>query len=229
MKDIEPDYVCPGLVNTSYCSAPVKTGEYNSDGSAVISSEYNSDGHRCKEMADIDLDNYVLFAGSSHSEGVGVEIDESFPAIVAKEFGCDYYNLSVGGGGLDAVEHNLLLWFLQHDKPPKFIFCEWPPAERFMSQLPEYENLSPAGAWTAPEFLVNAYYPLEVKSKLVYALIYEVAPCPVVDIRAGTLSVLENPYTIWHQRDDLGTDGEHPGPKSHKATAEKIIELVKSR
>ena len=36
--------------------------------------EYNTSGFRMtKELDDIDLDNYCLFLGSSHTEGVGVK------------------------------------------------------------------------------------------------------------------------------------------------------------
>ena len=192
--------------------------------------EYNSFGHRCKEIADLDFDNYVLFAGCSHTVGVGVTVKQSYPYRVAKKLKCDYYNLGLGGGGIDAVEHNLLAWFTLYDKPPKYIFCEWPDYARYMKQLPGYANMTPAGNWTDPEFLVEADYPLQVKEELVYKLLNEISPCPIIDIRFTGLGIIaNNSYTIWHCKDDIGNDGEHPGAKSHKATAEKIIELLKSR
>jgi hypothetical protein len=161
---------------------------------------------------------------------VGVTVKQSYPYRVAKKLKCDYYNLGVGGGGIDAVEHNLLSWFTLYDKPPKYIFCEWPDYARYMKQLPGYANMTPAGNWTDPEFLVEADYPLQVKEELVYKLLNEISPCPIIDIRFTGLGIIaNNSYTIWHCKDDIGTDGEHPGPKSHKATAEKIIELLKSR
>ena len=194
------------------------------------SKEYNRFGHRCKEVDDLDFDNYILFVGCSHTVGVGVTVKQSFPYNVAKKLKCDYYNLGVGGGGIDAVEHNLLTWLTLYDKPPKYIFCEWPDRARFMSQLPGYENMTPAGHWMYPEFLVTADYPLHVKEELVYKLINELSPCPIIDIRFTGLGIIaNNSYTIWHCKDDIGTDGEHPGPKSHKATAEKIIEMLKTR
>ena len=192
--------------------------------------EYNSFGHRCKEIADLDFDNYVLFAGCSHTVGVGVTVKQSYPYRVAKKLKCDYYNLGLGGGGIDAVEHNLLAWFTLYDKPPKYIFCEWPDYARFMSQLPDYENMMPAGHWMYPEFLVTADYPLQVKEELVYRLIKELSPCPTIDIRYTGMGVASNnSYTLWHVKEDVGTDGEHAGPKSHKATAEKITEYLNTR
>jgi len=195
--------------------------------------EYNSYGHRCKEVADLDKDNYVLFAGCSHVVGVGVKIEESFPYLIAKELGCDYYNLGVGGGGLDALEHNLLLWGALIPNPPKYIFCEWPPEQRFMNQLPGYDNMLPCGSWHGgknQEFLIEAYYPLKVKQQLVYQLVREVIDVPIIDIRYGPLAIMgRNAYTIWHQKSDVGTDGKHPGPLSHQETTNKVMEYLNTR
>ena len=194
--------------------------------------EYNSFGHRCKEITELDFDNYVLFAGCSHTMGIGVTLKQSYPYRVAKKLKCDYYNLGVGGGGIDAVEHNLLAWFTLYDKPPKYIFCEWPDHARFMSQLPGYENMMPAGNWETKtsKFLVLADTPLKIKEQLTYKLLHQLSPCPIIDIRYSGMAVASNnSYTIWHIKDDIGTDGNHPGPKSHKTTAEKIIEYLNTR
>ena len=192
--------------------------------------EYNSFGHRCKEIAELDFDNYVLFAGCSHTVGIGVTLKQSYPYLVAKKLKCDYYNLSVGGGGIDAVEHNLLMWFTLYDKPPKYIFCEWPDHARFMAQFPGYKYIMPAGNWTHSEFLVLADTPLKIKEQLTYKLLRQLSPCPIIDIRYSGMAVASNnSYTIWHIKDDIGTDGNHPGPKSHKTTAEKIIEYLNTR
>ena len=65
--------------------------------------EYNSFGHRCKEIADLDFDNYVLFAGCSHTVGVGVTVKQSYPYRVAKKLKCDYYNLGLGDCVVDGI------------------------------------------------------------------------------------------------------------------------------
>jgi hypothetical protein len=88
----------------------------------------------------------------------------------------------------------------------------------------------PAGNWTHSEFLVLADTPLKIKEQLTYKLLHQLSPCPIIDIRYSGMAVISNnSYTIWHIKHDIGTDGIHAGPKSHKATAEKIIELLKSR
>ena len=142
------------------------------------------------------------------------------------------YNLSVGGGGIDAVEHNLLMWFLLHDKPPKYVFCEWPPHSRYMCKIPRQKNLCPVGPWddVISKFIVTAEYPLVVKEELVYKLIHSISPSPVIDIRCSSLEIIgNNPYTLWHEKEDVGTDGHHYGPISHTNTAKKIIEHLNIR
>jgi hypothetical protein len=192
--------------------------------------EYNSLGFRSKEPDDLDFDNYILFAGCSHAVGVGVEIDESFPAIVAKEFGCDYYNLSVGGGGIDAVEHNIMMWFLKYDKHPKYIVIEWPNWQRYIKNVEGQPNLCPAGAWTDEEFLVYADDAMYIKGDMAYQNLHNLTPVKIIDVQYGKITNFNvNSYMIWHCLDDIGTDGGHAGPKSHKATAEKIIEMLKTR
>ncbi len=193
-------------------------------------SEYNSHGFRCKEVDDLDFDNYILFVGCSHTTGIGVTIKQSYPYQVAKKLKCDYYNLGVGGGGIDALEHNLLAWFTLYDKPPKYIVCQWPDYARYIKQLPGYTNMTPAGNWTDPEFLVEADYPLQVKEELVYRLCRILAPCPIIDVRYKGLNQGPAPSSVvWHTRDDRGTDNEHPGPISHKNTTQKILEFLESR
>ena len=192
--------------------------------------EYNSHGFRCKEVDDLDFDNYILFVGCSHTTGIGVAIKQSYPYQVAKKLKCDYYNLGVGGGGIDALEHNLLAWFTLYDKPPKYIVCQWPDYARYMKQLPNYANITPAGNWTDEEFLVEADYPLQVKEELVYRLCRILAPCPIIDVRYKGLWIgSADSSVIWHTREDRGTDNEHPGPISHKNTTQKILEFLESR
>ena len=112
------------------------------------------------------MDNYILFAGSSHTEGVGVNPDQTFAHIVSAAMKCDQVNLGVGGGGIDAVEHNLLMWFLKHDKHPKAIIVEWPDYGRFIQDKWNQANLCPAGMWSESKVYNSRlirYYTLKEK------------------------------------------------------------------
>jgi hypothetical protein len=90
-----------------------------------ITYERNSYGHRCKNASDINYDNYILFVGCSHTEGVGLELEHTYPYTLSKKLNCDYYNLALGGSGIDVAIHNLTVWLNTHKKP-KYIVFQWP-------------------------------------------------------------------------------------------------------
>jgi hypothetical protein len=91
-----------------------------------LSEQYNSNGHRCKEISEINLQNYILFAGDNGSLGLDKPIEKTFPYIISQKFKCDYYNLSVFNGGLDALRYNLISWFVKYKRPKSVIIsCEF--------------------------------------------------------------------------------------------------------
>jgi hypothetical protein len=98
-----------------------------------ITYSYNSLGHRCKDVKDIDLDNYLLFAGCSHAEGIGLELEKTYSYRVAEMLGCDYYNLALGGSGIDLMTHNLTMWNNYVPKKPKALIILWPHETRFLT------------------------------------------------------------------------------------------------
>lgn len=89
--------------------------------------DFNSLGHRCKELKDINLHNYILFAGDNIGVGLGTAIEKTYPYIVANKLKTDYYNLSIFNGGLDALRYNLITWFTLIPQRPKAVIvsCEF--------------------------------------------------------------------------------------------------------
>lgn len=100
--------------------------------SANISYSFNSLGHRSVEPHEIDFDNYILTTGCSHTEGIGVALEDSYAYVLSKRLGCDYYNLGLGGTGIDTVIHNLTMWLSRY-KPPKALIVQWPHHARFLT------------------------------------------------------------------------------------------------
>jgi hypothetical protein len=82
-----------------------------------LGNDFNSIGHRCKEIADINHRNYILFVGDNITLGLGTPIEETYPYLVSKKMNMDYYNLAVFNGGLDASRFNLLSWYTNQLKP----------------------------------------------------------------------------------------------------------------
>lgn len=81
----------------------------------------NSYGHRCKELSDVNLHNYILFVGDNVCLSYHIPIEETFPYIISQQLKTDYYNLSVFNGGIEAVKFNLFGWLSLIKQPPKTI------------------------------------------------------------------------------------------------------------
>lgn len=86
-----------------------------------LSDIFNSRGHRCKELEEINLRNYILFAGDNVGVGWGTPVEETYPYLVSKKLNVDYYNLSIFNGGLDALKYNLITWYMTIPQKPRAI------------------------------------------------------------------------------------------------------------
>ena len=87
--------------------------------------QLNNRGHRSKNIEDIDLHNYLLFAGDNVGLGFNLPMEETYPYIVSKELELDYYNLSIFNGGIDATKYNLITWFTQTKYQPKALIVSF--------------------------------------------------------------------------------------------------------
>lgn len=83
--------------------------------------QFNSRGHRCKELEELNLHNYILFVGDSISLALDKPIEETYPYIASKKLRMDYYNLSITNGGLDSIKYNILSWNSIQPSKPKLI------------------------------------------------------------------------------------------------------------
>lgn len=80
----------------------------------------NKHGHRCAEIADVNLHNYILYIGDNVALDFNSPVEKTYPYITSKSLSMDYYNLSIFNGGIDAVKYNLLAWYYTYPKP-KFV------------------------------------------------------------------------------------------------------------
>jgi hypothetical protein len=102
---------------------------------------FNSRGHRCHEIEETNLRNYLLFVGDNLGVGEGKSIDEIYPHLIAKKLNMDYYNLCILNGGLDAIKYNLLTWSNKIPQSPKAIIVVTEFLNRFMVCDKNYDNL----------------------------------------------------------------------------------------
>lgn len=87
--------------------------------------QLNNHGHRCKNLEDINLRNYLLFAGDNVALDFNLPLEETYPYLVSKELKVDYYNLSIFNGGIDAIKFNLISWFTKTKFQPKAVIVSF--------------------------------------------------------------------------------------------------------
>jgi hypothetical protein len=189
----------------------------------------NSIGHRCKEIEDVDIDNYILFTGCSHTEGVGMEADKIYPHLLAQKLNCDYYNLAMGATGIDVVLHNLSIWFSTIPKKPKALIIQWPDFTRLTTGS-TIKNLQPRGLWNNDSDyhnFVNLGIDLEFFEARKLMSHYIVQAFQVPTVYFGLQKVIPfDESTIIEPIVDYARDLGHPGIKSHEGFAESIHDYL---
>lgn len=199
-----------------------------------ISYSYNKNGHRCKNIEDINLNNYILFVGCSHTEGVGLELEKTYPYKLAQHYNCDYYNLSLASTGLDAVEYNLLSWFSLIKQKPKFVVIQWPDHSRFLGAYPNYESLIPNGSWIKDEHGQRFISASEIsgffyaRKYLTHQLITKIVDVPMVEIMFNNIASYAS-INLTIRKLDLARDLSHTGIKSHQKITEDTIAYISDK
>jgi hypothetical protein len=198
---------------------------------SLITYQFNENGHRSKSLDKLNLDNYILYVGCSHTVGVGVKLEETFPYIASQYVwkGADYYNLAVSGAGIDTLEYNLLTWFTKIKKKPKLVVIQWPDHSRFIVNEPGRREFVPSGTWTsnfdAQKFIYNSEVTGAVHGRkaINVKLIETLIDVPKLTlIHEGLVPYDSN--SIVFRTVDRARDLKHSGIQSHRLVAEKIIE-----
>ena len=194
-----------------------------------ITYKFNENGHRCKSISDIDFNNYILFAGCSHTVGVGMQLEDTFPYLVSKILNCSYYNLAVGGCGVDVLQHNISVLLTRYKKP-KFLVLQWPDWTRFLWLESNEKNLTPVGSWTnhrkLKEFIIlgENYNYFLTRQYLAYQLAMSFN-IPLINIVLGSLKASEHiDSKIVIQLLDRARDLTHYGVKTHSNAAISILD-----
>ena len=195
-----------------------------------ISYNYNSFGHRCKDIAELNFDNYILVAGCSHTEGIGIKLENSYPFILSKMLNCDYYNLGLGATGLDVLLYNITIWFTQINKLPKALIIQWPDISRSIIGRDE-NNFQPVGIWNNDEdvqrFILDAdaISFFDARKILTLGLIESLVKVPIINLSIANLKPV-HPNPIIGKVVDYGRDLAHPGILSHLLFAKSIHQYM---
>lgn len=188
-----------------------------------ITYKINNLGHRCKNIDDINLDNYILFTGCSHTEGIGLELEKTFPYITANDLGIDYYNLALGGTGIDVMTHNLMMWIHTVKKLPKALIIMWPQTTRYTLlqkdpsllslELPSTINANSKKFMVMGEQL-NFFETVQCMSEKIINAAYT---CKTIHLESGIL-----------QQGDKARDLCHAGIQSNRAVADQLVQNLRA-
>ncbi len=188
--------------------------------------KYNSLGHRCKEVNEIDLNNYILFAGCSHTEGEGLHVEESYPYITAKELDLDYYNLGIRASGFDVLFYNVMRWLALYPKP-KLVVLQYPDPLRFAVPAEPAPLIIPAGPWRDREadFLVrgNELGVFEFRNYCNNQLLNDYIQSPLVKLVFGGTKSYDS-EAIRIEKLDFAVDNKHYGVETHTMCAEIVAD-----
>ena len=198
---------------------------YNNVG---ITYKYNNYGHRCKNVEEIDQQNYILFIGCSHTMGVGLELEKTFPYLLSEKLSMDYYNLAVPATGIDVLEYNLLTWLFKMKKP-KLIVVQWPDHSRFIEYDSIHDHILERGSWNKESnyvsFIVNAedtglFYARKALSARLIKTVSKKTPTIMCNFGSQQQYEVQN---LCMRTLDKARDLSHAGIKSHANFVDMIL------
>lgn len=194
---------------------------------------YNSNGHRSKQVEDLDIDNYILYLGCSHTEGVGLEPEEIYTHHVSKQLDMDYYNMGVGGSGCDVMFYNLMTWLFKYKHKPKLIVLQWSFPLRYARFHDDNDptHIQTEGSWSSHAHIQFSilgerigYFPLRNQ---LYLNVTKQLGIPIVHVSFPEYmnKILKNYIEV--KELDKARDNQHLGPISHSDLATRIVSHIK--
>lgn len=85
----------------------------------------NDNGFRCDNF---DKQTVILFNGCSHTFGTGINVEDTYASLLAKELDIPYHNVSLGGSDISLAVSRSVYWLLK--LRPKVHFFQCPPSAR---------------------------------------------------------------------------------------------------
>lgn len=196
-----------------------------------ITYSFNNQAHRCMNFEDIDQDNYILYAGCSHTMGVGLELEKTYPYLLSQQLKMDYYNLALPATGIDAVEYNVLTWLAKINKKPRLLVIQWPDPSRFLEYDFLRNNVVERGSFTTDpnhiSFIVNAEDTgmFTVRRNMAVKLLTNSTKIPMITFNFGSQKDY-GLYDLYMSRIDRARDLGHAGIKSHATFTETLINHI---
>ena len=114
--------------------------------SLPVTYNFNSNGLRMEKNIEQVDSNYFIAFGCSHTVGVGVALENTWPYLLSKELNIDYINSAVSGSSIKLNAINFFNMLDQVGTLPKIVAFAWPSSVRytwysqgqFLFYLPRY-------------------------------------------------------------------------------------------
>lgn len=180
-----------------------------------ISYNYNSQGFRTCDMVGLYQQTVDLALGCSHTEGIGLPVDQIWPSMIEQQTHLPMLNLGLGGGSTDTVARVLANVCSLYNINTVYIL--WPLINRFENVLSDrIDVVLPQNAK-----LEHAWFLSEENSKQRFfknqTLVKQLAK--VHNFKIKERSVLDN----WQISGDLARDQQHYGILSHQNLAKMFL------
>jgi len=195
------------------------------DSETAISYKYNSLGFRCPEFTD---EPVYIALGCSHTEGVGLPINQTWPYFLEQLLQHTVLNLGVGASSLDTCfrlldyyidQINILGVFILEPSPERVEFFDYGKPTTYMPCGPG--NSLVYKAWAVEK--VNSYYTL-IKNRYALKNLCDSKNIKMYSIEANVFTdYMENGIT------DLARDLGHFGLTNQKFIANQYFQLWQSR
>ena len=183
-----------------------------------ITYKFNSFAFRCEEFTN---DPGILFLGCSHTVGVGLPIEHTWPTLVASKLNLKCYNLGQGGGSTDTAYRLGSHWIPKI--LPKIVVLLLPEMHRLEVVSERYIEfltpMSPPGYYS--EFYkIWSYFDANCqlnseKNTHALASISNRHGCKFISLSTKQLKGL-----------DLARDLSHSGVRSHLDLASTVLSLI---
>lgn len=185
----------------------------------------NSYGHRCAEPSSL-KSPFILFTGCSITEGIALSIEDTYPYIVSKTLGYDYYNLGINGFGIDMLSLNLSRWFKNIKLIPDAVVIQWPQIHRKFELIDD--TAVPIGPWHDKSDNIISKKSWENYSKIITTDYMEhyfdiLKNTTTSYLQAMNIEIIEIPFEDVPLTSDRGRDVTHPGIESHKFLADRVL------
>lgn len=186
----------------------------------------NSHGYRAPEFSTVDWNDSYIIQGCSAVFGLGIPNDlQTVSACLSEMLNYSVINLGVAGASIQ-LQYLNAIEILEQGFRPKGVFVVWPNADRY----PLIRNgiITNVGPWSDTKELD---WMLEDNSKnhnvyhaRAYKLLWELANVPVYEISHHAHNTFCKEQITEYL--DKGDDGEHWGPITALAVANRLYKQV---